>query len=301
MSEANSLDLWVLLEMIGLVGALCCILFVSALLALALLGFAWSPLAALICRRLAVNCGLAPGNYARLGAVYSLHLFLPWVYLASYMRGTRIARPLIVGVYVVLLGGWFCVSILGNIAVGALFLAEYISNPEKYQFHPYTYMFIIVMLSLPFAINVVLWARSAGSLRRQDAGDQAATGTIGIDSFGSRAIPVPFIVVWVVLSSFLGVVLYYTGLNSGEANSLALLFPPLLLSLVLVLALIAYFLVRHWLIPRRSWDITASLNSEGTIILDRTYLRPFPDALMGTVLSLFALPAVLSVTFFGSL
>lgn len=290
-----------MLQVIGLAGVLCCMSFVLMMSAFAVLGLAWSPLAALTCRHLAVNGGLAPGHYARLGAFYSLHLFLPWVYLVNRMRGTRLSRKLIVGVYFFLFGGWFCVSILGNLVVGVVLLAEFVSDPQKYQFHPYTYIIIVVMMIVPFTVNLVLWTNSAGNLRRQSDVDQSTTGIVGKDFLEARSFPAPFIVVWLVLTLFLGVVLYYIGLDSGEPTSLAFFFPLLFVSPVLVLVIIAYSLVGRWLDPQNPCGTTAPINSEGRILLARAYLRPFPDALLGTVLSFLALPAVLGVTFFGSL
>ena len=76
------------------------------------LGVLLSPFAALICYLRARSMGLPPGYYARIGALYSTILFLPWIYLIVRMFGKTVPNILIGMGYFVLYTMWALGSIL---------------------------------------------------------------------------------------------------------------------------------------------------------------------------------------------
>ena len=86
---------------------------VGATMALTMLGLMWSPFAALISWRMAGNRGLSGSRYAITGAVYSILLLLPWIYMVMALRGKRISAGLIDLAYFFLYMAW----LVGPIAV----------------------------------------------------------------------------------------------------------------------------------------------------------------------------------------
>ena len=68
------------------------ILFTAAI---ATIGPIWMPFASAISARSARNKGLSAWRYALAGALYSLLLFWPWVYLLARMNDKRVPRFLI--------------------------------------------------------------------------------------------------------------------------------------------------------------------------------------------------------------
>lgn len=92
---------------------------------LILSGAIWSPFAAVKAWRLARRAGLSPVRYALLGALYSVLLVVPSVYLLRRLRGQSLPRNLVVASYWVLYGViWGFGAILPYGAV-LWFLVEY--------------------------------------------------------------------------------------------------------------------------------------------------------------------------------
>ena len=87
-----------------------------AVVAAMLLGWLWSPFAALICWLRARSLGLDARRYAAAGALYSALFFLPWLYLTLRMFGKTVADSMVSGGYFVLYLIWF----LGPIAIAFL-------------------------------------------------------------------------------------------------------------------------------------------------------------------------------------
>ena len=78
---------------------------------LAVTGPLWMPFASLICARVAHRKGLSAGRYALAGAVYSLLLFWPWVYLVARMNDKRVPRFFIGLFYFFVYVAWLLGSI----------------------------------------------------------------------------------------------------------------------------------------------------------------------------------------------
>ena len=74
--------------------------------AVAVLGLVWMPCAALICALTARSRGLSVTRYAIAGAVYSILLSLPWIYLWFRMRNRPLPFFIIVAGYVFLYVTW---------------------------------------------------------------------------------------------------------------------------------------------------------------------------------------------------
>ena len=81
--------------------------------ALAVLGLLWSPIAAYSCGRAAQARGLNTRRYAVAGAIYSILLFLPWLYLWSNLRNKPLGGNTIALGYILTYGLW----LLGPIGV----------------------------------------------------------------------------------------------------------------------------------------------------------------------------------------
>ena len=68
-------------------------------------GVLWMPFAALFCARAARSRGLDSGRYAVAGAIYSILLFIPWVYLVLRLRGRELPSSLVRMAYIILFFG----------------------------------------------------------------------------------------------------------------------------------------------------------------------------------------------------
>ena len=80
----------------------------AAAVAAMLLGWLWTPFAALICWLRARSLGLPPRRYAAIGALYSALFFLPWLYLALRMFGKTVSGPAVSIGCIFLYAVWFC-------------------------------------------------------------------------------------------------------------------------------------------------------------------------------------------------
>ena len=95
------------------------IIILFIVFALSLVGPLWAPFGALICARIAGKRGLNVWRYAGAGALYSLLLFWPWVYLVLRMKDRSLHRGLIVLFYVVVYFTWL--SAIGILIYGGLY------------------------------------------------------------------------------------------------------------------------------------------------------------------------------------
>ena len=102
------------------------VLILFIVFAISLVGPLWAPFGALICARIASKRGLNVLRYAGAGALYSLLLFWPWVYLALRMNDKRMHRGLIVLFYVVVYFTWLS-------AIGILFYGGLYNHPGLAQ------------------------------------------------------------------------------------------------------------------------------------------------------------------------
>ncbi len=124
-----------------------------------------APFAALIFYIRARSMGLPPGHYARIGALYSTVLFLPWIYLIVRMFNKNVPNIFIGMGYFVLYAMWF----FGSILVMALMTYGYVGAAIFEIEVDYTYVYILgfctLLVSL-FCVNVVMWVLSMVRLDR---------------------------------------------------------------------------------------------------------------------------------------
>ena len=92
------------------------VILVFMIFGLSFVGPLWAPFGALICARIARKRGLNVWRYAGVGALYSILLFWPWVYLALRMNDKTLHRGLIVLFYVVVYFTWL--SAIGILIYG---------------------------------------------------------------------------------------------------------------------------------------------------------------------------------------
>ena len=119
---------------------------------LAALCIAWSPFAALTCARIARRNGLNARRYAMLGAMYSVLLFLPWLYLTLRMRGKPVFRDSIKSAYSVVY------------VVAALLLACHIFFLiTEIGIYPHSDEFLNLLGSLIFAVLTAAGALALGA------------------------------------------------------------------------------------------------------------------------------------------
>ena len=73
---------------------------------IALFGLVWAPIGATICALAARKVGLPARRYAVAGAIYSVLLFLPWMYLLLRVLGRSPSTLVIRQAYVAVYGAW---------------------------------------------------------------------------------------------------------------------------------------------------------------------------------------------------
>lgn len=88
-----------------------------------------APIAGFVCARQARVRGLNSLYYGFVGALYSVFLLLPWIYLTLRLRGRRVPHSLIVNSYLFIYMAW--ILCLLNAFVYAFFLSGSYSYPPN--------------------------------------------------------------------------------------------------------------------------------------------------------------------------
>ena len=169
------------------------------------LGVLLSPFAALICYLRAHSMGLPPGYYARIGALYSTILFLPWIYLIVRMFGKTVPNILIGMGYFVLYTMWA----LGSILVISLMtfvygVATFSFNTEVDSRYVYALGFCIFLILL--CVNVLMWILS---MVRLDRFHRNSVPNEGVLSNRVYITPFAYALVWIVVA----VIVWFVGLS----------------------------------------------------------------------------------------
>ena len=167
-------------------------LFVAiAAVAAMLLGWLWSPFAALICWLRARSLGLDARRYAKAGALYSALFFLPWLYLTLRMFGKTVADWMVSAGYFVL----YLIWLLGPIGVTFLVCAGsafrvFSSDPADPDPTAFDMLLFCSLLALLCA-NLVAMGLSAWDLERKHR-RLAAADREKSDFFPHRLYVMPF-------------------------------------------------------------------------------------------------------------
>ena len=138
-----------------------------AVVAAMLLGWLWSPFAALICWLRARSLGLPPRRYAAIGALYSALFFLPWLYLTLRMFGKTVADSVVVVGYIVLYLIWFLgpigIAFLACVGLGIRILSSDPADPDPTAFDILLFCSLLAFL----CANLVAMGLSAWDLDRK--------------------------------------------------------------------------------------------------------------------------------------
>ena len=118
----------------------------------AVFGIAWAPIAAAVCWAIARSKKFDVWRYAFIGALYSVLLFFPWLYLVARMYDQTIPRALIRFVYGLLYVCWIYVIIV----VLVMFLSESSSNAAFEN----AVFFILIVANLLVCIYSLLRIKS---------------------------------------------------------------------------------------------------------------------------------------------
>ena len=132
-------------------------------LAVAVLGLVWAPAAALICALVARTRKLTGESYASTGAVCSMLLILPWVYLlVRLVFGRSLPVFVVAPVYLIIYAVWFIFHIaLFNVVVLVVIIADIlVLHTEPLEIAAP----LGVVLSVMLPMNFYAWMRSARSL-----------------------------------------------------------------------------------------------------------------------------------------
>ncbi len=128
-------------------------------------GVLFAPFAALICYIRARSMGLSPVHYTRVGALYSILLFFPWIYLILRMHNKTVPNFLIGIGYFVLYTMWFFASIVVFVVIAIFFgivALGFFTEGEGTYIH--ILMFCAVLITL--CVDVGAWILSMVRLDR---------------------------------------------------------------------------------------------------------------------------------------
>ena len=169
------------------------------------LGVLLSPLAALICYSRARSIGLPPGYYARIGALYSTILFLPWIYLIVRMFGKTVPSILIGIGYFILYAVWFFGStvVISFVTLGYGIVALGFSTDIE---RTYVQILGFCMLLALLCINVVTWVVS---MVRLDRFHRSSIPSEGILPNRAYIMPFAYALIWIAVSP----ILWYGGIS----------------------------------------------------------------------------------------
>ena len=158
------------------------------------LGVLLSPFAALICYLRARSMGLSPGYYARIGALYSSLLFLPWIYLIVRMFNKTVPNILIGIGYFVLYAVWFfgSIAVISWFAVGNGIVALGFSTEFE---RTYVQILEFCMLLVLLCVNVVTWVVS---MVRLDRFHRNSIPSEGILPNRAYIMPFAYALIWIV-------------------------------------------------------------------------------------------------------
>ena len=169
----------------------------------------WTPFGGLICAARARSLGLPPARFALAGAVYSLAMFLPWIYLMRRMKGRRFSNSLINAAYIILYVTW--TGILG------FFASIAVAGDRGYPTPPLSLVLFIALVAS--IILPLVWIYLAG---RMDS-----------VHIPQGIILVAYAILYVVCAGSVATALYL-GLDSEEI----LIFTVILLPFSLIVSLI---------------------------------------------------------------
>ena len=135
-------------------------------LLLAVLGSVWAPAAALTCVLAARFRKLTGESYAWVGAMCSMLLILPWVYLlVRLVSGRSLPVFVVAPVYLLIYGIWFIFYIaVFNVVTLIVIIADIlVLHNEPLEISASFFVILSVMLPM----NFYTWMRSARSLHRR--------------------------------------------------------------------------------------------------------------------------------------
>ena len=158
---------------------------------LAAFGLLWSPIAAITCGRAARARGLDTRRYAIAGAIYSILLFLPWIYLWSKLRNKPLSDSTITLGYMFVYGLW----LLGPVVTVTIFIAT--SFPHDRD--PIRTIILSVMLAM-VAISFLHFKFPTVGIRRADV---HSSGKQSSDMLIVLAYIMPFIYSYIAIALML--------------------------------------------------------------------------------------------------
>ena len=135
-------------------------------LLLAVLGSVWAPAAALTCVLAARFRKLTGESYAWVGAMCSMLLILPWVYLlVRLIFGRSLPVFVVAPVYLIIYAIWliFYIAVFNVIALVVIIADIFVLHTEPLQIS--ASLFVVLSVMLP--MNVYTWMRSARNLHRR--------------------------------------------------------------------------------------------------------------------------------------
>ena len=181
----------------------------------------WAPFGSLICAVRARSLGLPVARFALAGAVYSLAMFLPWIYLMRRMNGGRLSGGLINIAYIVLYVTW--AGTLGFFFVG-------VTMGDRRGYPPPLFSLAFLIALAASIILPIVWINLAGRMNNMH--------------IPQSIILVAYAVLYAVCAGLVATVLYL-GLDSEEI----LIFGIIILPLSFIASLII-----TWFAPRSPDD-----------------------------------------------
>ena len=184
--------------------------FIGMGMAVVLVGFLWSPIAALLCARAARSRGLAPMRYAFLGVLYSTLMIVPWILLWQRLRRNRVPqRPLVLSYWVLYVGIWGCGALALPFNVILLFVLVHFFDGGASGSSPWPTR-IDYVFSLMLCSNLAAMVVSARGLIKRWREDYVPEG--GLLARSSILLPKDYVMpfAYVIIVTVLSAVVYFT-------------------------------------------------------------------------------------------
>lgn len=130
-----------------------------SMIGLVVLCAAWAPFAALICAIISKRNGLSVWRFSLAGAILSVFLLLPWLYLILRMSGKQVPRF----IYVLSYSAVYCIWWMSSIAPLCFFSFFELSDSESSEF-AFRSMFITGLLTWTVSLLNLISMPRPGSL-----------------------------------------------------------------------------------------------------------------------------------------
>ena len=104
-----------------------------------------APFAGVICAWIALRRGANAISSGLLGAIYSIALLLPWIYLVTRLLGRRMPR-------IVILGGYVAIYMYWSVLLSTIYILSVVESPSSTDYVEQTIGRVLLFIFAPVAV-----------------------------------------------------------------------------------------------------------------------------------------------------